>query len=59
VQGRAVDLVAPPWHERSDLLSHPTDHAACQALARHCRADRSRVIFHGRARQLTFSWDFA
>ena len=101
VQGRAVDLVAPPWDVWSDLWTHPTDYTPSQALARHCqaqgvdwiryasvrqpgahcvavlvaralaatrprdaqewhcRADRSRVIFHSRARQLTFSWDFA
>lgn len=38
VDGRAVDLTAPPWDAARALWMHPTDHGACHALAAAARA---------------------
>jgi hypothetical protein len=47
---RALDLRAPPLDSGRDLWRHPTDYAACQALAEEARSQQIEIIRYESAR---------
>lgn len=51
VRGRCIDLTRVPWSARAAEWTHPSDYAACQALAAQARDDGVQWIRYASARQ--------
>lgn len=44
MDGRGIDLMAPPWSELRDVWRHPSDYTATQALAEAAEAENVQWI---------------